>query len=84
MWWFDDTDGDELGVWRRQPLAGGPDEEALPGVPRAYPAGLELGSRLAVAGCSGDEGSSAYVVRPGEHDAALPQRARRRRGGPLA
>jgi acetyl esterase/lipase len=22
IWWFDDTDGDEFGVWRRQPFAG--------------------------------------------------------------
>ena len=77
VWWFDDTDGDELGIWRRQPWEGGPDEVALPGVPAAYPAGLELGTGLQVAGCSDDAGSSVYVVRPGgtsllyrsEHDA---------------
>lgn len=32
IWWFDDKDGDEFGVWRRQPFAGGPDEEAVPGL----------------------------------------------------
>ena len=33
VWWFDDTDGDEFGSWRRQPFTGGPDVEATPGVP---------------------------------------------------
>ena len=32
VWWFDDTDGDEFGTWRRQPFTGGPDEDAAPGV----------------------------------------------------
>lgn len=77
VWWFDDTDGDEFGTWKRQPFTGGPDEDALPGVPAAYPAGLEIGSRTVVVGCSTDDGTSAYVVRGGdpellyasEHDA---------------
>jgi len=64
VWWFDDSDGDEFGVWRRQPWAGGPDSEALPGVPAAYPAGLEIGRTLTVVGCSSDGGSTAYVVGP--------------------
>ncbi len=62
VWWFDDTDGDEFGVWRRQPWAGGADDEALPGVPAAYPAGLEIGRTLTVVGCSDDGGSTAWVV----------------------
>ncbi|CAM5709202.1 prolyl oligopeptidase family serine peptidase [Streptomyces hirsutus] len=43
IWWFDDKDGDEFGVWRRQPFAGGPDELAAPGLDASYPAGLALG-----------------------------------------
>ena len=57
IWWFDDTDGDEFGIWRRQPFTGpapaGPasadgqagkqDEEAVPGLPPGYPQGLALG-----------------------------------------
>lgn len=33
VWWFADTDGDEFGVWMRQPFEGGPDEagHARPG-----------------------------------------------------
>ena len=77
IWWFDDTDGDEFGVWRRQPFAGGEDVEAAPGVPAAYPAGLEIGHDVVVVGCSTDDGSSVHVVRGGrttvlyasEHDA---------------
>lgn len=79
VWWFDDTDGDEFGSWKRQPFAGGPDEEGTPGVPAAYPAGLEIGRDVVVVGCSTDDGSSIHVVRPegtevlyaSEHDADL-------------
>ena len=62
VWWFDDTDGDEFGVWRRQPWAGGDDEPALPGVPAAWPAGLELGRRTTVVGCSTDDGTTVWVT----------------------
>ncbi|MER5862067.1 prolyl oligopeptidase family serine peptidase [Kitasatospora sp. NPDC002040] len=67
IWWFDDTDGDELGVWRRQPFTGGPDEQAVPGVPAAYDAGLALGlDGTVVVGTSGDEdGTTLYLRRPG-------------------
>lgn len=79
VWWFDDTDGDEFGSWRRQPFTGGPDVEATPGVPAAYPAGLEIGTGVVVVGCSTDDGSSIYVLTGGttavlyssEHDADL-------------
>ena len=78
LWWFDDTDGDEYGRWRRQPFAGGPkqdvgtspagdpeqDEDATPGVPDAYSAGLALGRTLSVVGCSDDDGAAVFVVRP--------------------
>ncbi|MGW1890537.1 S9 family peptidase [Streptomyces sp. NPDC002004] len=72
IWWFDDKDGDEFGVWRRQPFAGGsggPDEEAAPGLAPSYPAGLAIGrdGRTAVIGRStDDEGSTIHVVRTGE------------------
>ncbi|WP_457029226.1 S9 family peptidase [Kitasatospora sp. P5_F3] len=67
IWWFDDTDGDELGVWRRQPFTGGPDEQAVPGVPAAYDAGLALGlDGTVVVGTSDDEdGTTLYLRRPG-------------------
>ncbi|WP_438293097.1 prolyl oligopeptidase family serine peptidase [Streptomyces sp. HUAS TT7] len=67
IWWFDDTDGDEFGVWRRQPFTGGDDEAAVPGLDPSYPAGLALGrDGTAVIGRStDDDGSTIHVVRPG-------------------
>ncbi|MFJ2110870.1 MULTISPECIES: S9 family peptidase [unclassified Streptomyces] len=69
IWWFSDSDGDEFGVWMRQPFAaGGQDEPAAPGLDPSYPAGLALGrDGTSVVGRSTDEdGSTLYVVRPGE------------------
>ncbi|MGW1837056.1 prolyl oligopeptidase family serine peptidase [Streptomyces sp. NPDC002067] len=67
IWWFSDTDGDEFGVWMRQPFGGGADEPAAPGLAPSYPAGLALGrDGSAVIGRSTDEeGSTIHVVRPG-------------------
>ncbi|GAA2921615.1 prolyl oligopeptidase family serine peptidase [Streptomyces enissocaesilis] len=67
IWWFSDTDGDEFGVWMRQPFAGGADEPAAPGLEPSYPGGLALGrDGTAVVGRSTDEdGSTVHVVRPG-------------------
>ena len=81
VWWFDDTDGDEFGTWKRQPFEGGADVEAAPGVPAAYPAGLAIGRRTTVVGCSTDDGSTVHLLTAGggaptvlyasEHDADL-------------
>ena len=80
VWWFDDDDGDEFGTWRRQPFPGGADEDAAPGVPAGWSAGLELGRRLCLVGTATDDGSAVHVVRPAaaptelyrsEHDADL-------------
>ncbi|MEW2485113.1 prolyl oligopeptidase family serine peptidase [Streptomyces sp. NPDC048411] len=72
IWWFDDTDGDEFGVWMRQPFHGGGDEgtadvPAAPGLAPSYPAGLAIGrDGTAVIGRSTDEdGTTIHVVRPG-------------------
>jgi len=68
VWWFRDTDGDEFGVWVRQPFGGGADEDATPGLEASYPAGLALGKDgTAVVGRSTDEdGTTIHVVPPGE------------------
>ena len=44
LWWFDDTDGDEYGSWRRQPFGSPPTRRAEQPValPPAYSAGLHL------------------------------------------
>lgn len=67
IWWFSDTDGDEFGVWMRQPFHGGTDEPAVPGLKPSYPSGLALGrDGTAVIGRSTDKsGSSVHVARPG-------------------
>ncbi|WP_171166619.1 prolyl oligopeptidase family serine peptidase [Streptomyces sp. I05A-00742] len=67
IWWFSDTDGDEFGVWMRQPFHGGEDEPAVPGLAPSYPGGLALGrDGTAVVGRSTDaSGSSVHVARPG-------------------
>ncbi|GAA5211868.1 S9 family peptidase [Streptomyces thinghirensis] len=68
IWWFDDKDGDEFGVWRRQPFRGGEDELAVPGLDPSYPAGLALGrdGRTAVIGRSTDEdGTTIHLAYAG-------------------
>ncbi|MFF2044516.1 S9 family peptidase [Kitasatospora sp. NPDC058170] len=77
VWWFDDHDGDEFGIWRRQPFAGrpdgadGPDEEAVPGLAASYSAGLALGrDGTVVVGRSTDEdGTTLHLRRPGAAEA---------------
>ncbi|MGW5866253.1 prolyl oligopeptidase family serine peptidase [Streptomyces sp. NPDC055239] len=67
IWWFSDTDGDEFGVWMRQPFAGGgTDEPAVAGLEASYPAGLVLArdGQMSVVGRSTDEdGTTIHVVR---------------------
>ena len=73
--WFDDTDGDEFGIWRRQRFVpgasgagAGTDEPAAPGLEPSYPAGLAIGrdGRTAVVGRSTDQdGSTIHLVRAG-------------------
>ncbi|MGP4115218.1 S9 family peptidase [Streptomyces sp. 4N509B] len=64
IWWFDDTDGDEFGRWRRQPFHGGPDEEAVPGLAPAYSAGLALGrdGTVVVGRMTEEEGTTIHLV----------------------
>ena len=68
VWWFDDTAGDEHGVWRRQPFGAAPGEgvEDPLGLPAAYPAGLAFGrSGAVVVGSNDDEyGTRIQVVGP--------------------
>jgi dienelactone hydrolase len=67
IWWFADTDGDEFGVWMRQPFGGGPDQPAVSGLEPSYPAGLAVGSSgLALIGRMGEHGTSIHSCPPGE------------------
>lgn len=67
IWWFNDKDGDEFGVWMRQPfVGGGSDTPAVAGLEPSYPAGLALArdGRMSVVGRStDDDGSTIHVVR---------------------
>jgi dienelactone hydrolase len=68
VWWFDDTDGDEFGIWRREPFEAADDsraEIAVGGLEPAYPVGLCLGSDgTIVVGRSTDDGTSVHLARP--------------------
>jgi dipeptidyl aminopeptidase/acylaminoacyl peptidase len=65
IWWFADTDGDEFGVWKRQPFGGGDDEPAAPTLQPSYPAGLAVGSSgLAVIGRSTEGGTTIHLCPP--------------------
>ncbi|MCU1691002.1 MAG: peptidase prolyl oligopeptidase active site domain protein [Frankiales bacterium] len=66
VWWFDDSEGDEFGTWKKQPWEGGPDVDATPGVPAAYPAGLEVGRTVTLVGCATDDGVEVHAVQGGE------------------
>ncbi|MEV6393934.1 prolyl oligopeptidase family serine peptidase [Streptomyces sp. NPDC051907] len=67
IWWFSDTDGDEFGVWMRQPFGGGEDVPAAPGLEPSYPAGLAIGrdGTSVVGRSTDDDGTTVHVVRPG-------------------
>ncbi|WP_300012380.1 prolyl oligopeptidase family serine peptidase [Pseudonocardia sp.] len=75
VWWFADTDGDEFGHWVREPFAGLPAgvtaEPAVPGVVDGYPAGLDIGRRVTVAGTSTDDGTTIWVSRDGAPATAI-------------
>ena len=62
VWWFDDTDGDELGRWVVQPFAGGERSIVADELGRFYSTGLELGRSVAVVGGSREAGSSIHVI----------------------
>ncbi|MER5382392.1 prolyl oligopeptidase family serine peptidase [Streptomyces sp. NPDC002688] len=74
IWWFDDKDGDEFGIWRRRPFGaalvdGETDEPAVPGLDPSYPAGLAIcrDGRTSVVGRStDDDGSTIHLARTGE------------------
>jgi dienelactone hydrolase len=66
VWWFDDADGDEFGVWKRQPFDADSTAAvpAIPGLAPAYSAGLDIGRELVAVGRASDDGCELYVWRP--------------------
>ena len=71
IWWFDDTDGDEFGVWMVEPFTGGEARPASTDVPRAYTAGLAPATTLAVLGSSNAGTNRIHVLRPGQQPALV-------------
>ncbi|MQA83042.1 MAG: prolyl oligopeptidase family serine peptidase [Streptosporangiales bacterium] len=70
--WFNDNDGDEFGVWMRQPFTGGPDEPVVPGLGPSYPAGLAVGpGGTVLVGRSTDDGTEIDLARAGEAPTAI-------------
>lgn len=67
IWWFDDTAGDEFGVWVSEPFGGGEVRRpAVEGPPEAYPAGLAVGRRVVAVGTDTDDGSTVWVSLDGK------------------
>jgi dienelactone hydrolase len=74
IWWFDDKDGDEHGVWRRQPFGSRPGEGVVEatGLPAAYSVGLAVGRRRVVVGSNDDDyGSRIHLIVAGQRDPRL-------------
>lgn len=71
IWWFADNDGDETGLWMRQPFSGGADRIAVPGLEPSYRAGLVLGKNVAVIGRSGKDGVIVHVSSEGAEPFAI-------------
>ncbi|MPV37376.1 S9 family peptidase [Georgenia subflava] len=65
VWWFDDTDGDEWGRWRRQPFGSPPGHAVQDPIdlPDSYPAGLLLArDGTAVVGRIDEHGTTIHQV----------------------
>lgn len=69
IWWFDDTAGDEFGVWVSEPFGGKQDGEsvrpAVVGTEDCYPSGLSVGLRTVAMGADTDDGSTIWLARDG-------------------
>lgn len=67
IYWFDDTEGDEVGVWMRQPFTGGKDEAVAPDLEPGTFGGIALSSTGVAAISMANEGSfTIHLVRPAE------------------
>jgi dipeptidyl aminopeptidase/acylaminoacyl peptidase len=77
VWWFDDTDGDEFGTWKRQLFDADHTAavEAIPGLERAYSAGLDIGRNVVAVGRATDDGCELYLWRPEEEPQLVYQSA---------
>ncbi len=69
LWWFDDTAGDEFGVWVSEPFAGAGEGDtirpAVPGTHAGYPSGLAIGRSVIAVGADTDDGTTIWLARDG-------------------
>ncbi|MEV1246557.1 S9 family peptidase [Nonomuraea sp. NPDC050022] len=76
IYWFADIEGDEFGVWWRQPFTGGPDEQVAPDLEPGQPGGIALSMAGHAAISLASEGSfRIHLVRPGEPSRLLYEHA---------
>jgi dipeptidyl aminopeptidase/acylaminoacyl peptidase len=70
IWWFDDTAGDEFGVWVSEPFAGKTEGEpvrpAVAGTHPGYPSGLAVGRDVVAVGMDTDDGTTIWLARDGD------------------
>jgi dipeptidyl aminopeptidase/acylaminoacyl peptidase len=72
IYWYADSDGDELGTWLRQPFGGGPDEQVAPELSAAQNPRIALSSTGLVALSDASGGVfRVHLVRDGETVAQL-------------
>ena len=74
LWWFDDTKGDEKGVWRAQPFGAGPGDAApvAPDLDPGYATGIAIatGGRAAI-GLAADGRHQVFAISPGARPLTL-------------
>ncbi|MEU7744432.1 prolyl oligopeptidase family serine peptidase [Nonomuraea sp. NPDC049158] len=76
IYWFADTEGDEFGLWWRQPFNGGPDEQVAPDLEPGQPGGIALSMAGHAAISLASEGSfRIHLVKPGEQSRLLYEHA---------
>ncbi|MEV4159402.1 S9 family peptidase [Nonomuraea dietziae] len=76
IYWFADTESDDLGIWLRQRFTGGPDEPVAPDLEPGQPGGLALSTTgLAVVSLARPGGFATHLVRPGEPSHLLYEHA---------
>jgi len=63
VWWFADTDGDEFGVWMKQPFAGARTRRSRPNWSPHWMSGLAIGlGAHALVGRSTEQGTAIHLV----------------------
>jgi acetyl esterase/lipase len=75
IYWFQDLDGDEFGLWMVESFDGGELRSAFEGIAKAYSTGLALGTDAVVVGSSSEAGSQIHALQPGSAPRLVYQHA---------